>query len=807
MALTVYQNLYAFTSQKNLAVNQLALGKSIERLSSGLRINHAADDASGMAISEKMRGQISGMKRASMNAQDGISYLQTAEGAMEQTGSILQRMRELAVQASNGIYTSNDRLEIQKEIDQLKEEIDRVSSSTEFNTRKLTNGEGIGLWSSSTKLIDAIMRAPVAEGNYEITMEVTPGRNQIQKTNIFTLNEGALGAEVNSAMGTNISSVSDPVSLTPTKDEDLIVEVRGLSVNNDSTSTAYGTMTAAISSSVEISGRHAATNSDWVVTAQARTIDSATGTASTTSTAGITSSGYVEIEFLSDSNGQNSTNTRMRFIDAKTGDVGAWQEMMMASAGGTTSAMGTFGAFTIKLSSASSTINRGDKMLLAITADPNELSPMPIQAGVLSAGGGIIKMGHGPYVVYGQDEITRADNSDPFLDESPTVVHYVDMDEETGNINFGHVTMNFKENGSPQTAGLTVTGSFTLSIRGGGEAATSTTKLQDIRNFTNADGNMVLSPKKELTVYGNGNKTVVHLEGNDTIATFVGKLQKAIVEDLDMGADDPQVNKNLVQYVTVPNVTNNAWDAVKGTMLIQSAIAGTQGELAFIGDQGLLNGLGLAEVQKAVNNTSEVTIRDAHTGNFIGKEVTGNDRIYSIIDGVELVIDSRAGVDVKWNYDGGKNEILFDTNEGLAAKKHYMHIVDNRTSLQIGANKGQDLNVSIPQLDLKGLGLEDLTMVTQFLAQDAIGLIDDALTKVVSARATVGAQISRLEYTIQNLATARENLAMSESRIRDLDVAEESTNFANNQVLVQSGVAMLAQANQIPSYALQLIQG
>ncbi|MDR2870898.1 MAG: hypothetical protein LBV04_10645 [Deferribacteraceae bacterium] len=98
-------------------------------------------------------------------------------------------------------------------------------------------------------------------------------------------------------------------------------------------------------------------------------------------------------------------------------------------------------------------------------------------------------------------------------------------------------------------------------------------------------------------------------------------------------------------------------------------------------------------------------------------------------------------------------------------------------------------------------------MVTQFLAQDAIGLIDDALTKVVSARATVGAQISRLEYTIQNLATARENLAMSESRIRDLDVAEESTNFANNQVLVQSGVAMLAQANQIPSYALQLIQG
>ncbi|HEY8415265.1 MAG TPA: flagellin, partial [Thermaerobacter sp.] len=116
------------------------LNKSLERLSSGLRINRAADDAAGLAISEKMRAQIAGLQTAQRNAQDAISLIQTAEGALNETHSILQRMRELAVQAASDTNTDADRQQIQKEVSQLISEVTRIAQTTEFNTQKLLDG-------------------------------------------------------------------------------------------------------------------------------------------------------------------------------------------------------------------------------------------------------------------------------------------------------------------------------------------------------------------------------------------------------------------------------------------------------------------------------------------------------------------------------------------------------------------------------------------------------------------------------------------------------------------------------------------
>lgn len=115
--------------------------RSMMRLSSGLRINRAADDAAGLAISEKMRAQIRGLNMAQRNAQDGISLLQTAEGALNESHAILQRMRELAIQASNGTYSDDERLAIQDEIEQLRDELTRIGRDTEFNKKTLLNGE------------------------------------------------------------------------------------------------------------------------------------------------------------------------------------------------------------------------------------------------------------------------------------------------------------------------------------------------------------------------------------------------------------------------------------------------------------------------------------------------------------------------------------------------------------------------------------------------------------------------------------------------------------------------------------------
>jgi flagellin len=133
----INHNISALNTYRQLSTNQTLGNKSLEKLSSGLRINRAGDDAAGLAISEKMRGQIRGLDMATKNAQDAISLIQTAEGNLNETHSILQRMRELAVQAASDTNTPEDRAELQKEVNQLIEEIDRIAKDTEFNTKNL----------------------------------------------------------------------------------------------------------------------------------------------------------------------------------------------------------------------------------------------------------------------------------------------------------------------------------------------------------------------------------------------------------------------------------------------------------------------------------------------------------------------------------------------------------------------------------------------------------------------------------------------------------------------------------------------
>jgi flagellin len=136
----INHNMNAMNAHRNMSNNINGAGKSMEKLSSGSRINRAGDDAAGLAISEKMRGQIRGLEQGSRNAQDGISLIQTAEGALNETHAILQRMRELAVQSRNDTNVSQDRTALNEEFKALRTEINRISSQTEFNTQKLLTG-------------------------------------------------------------------------------------------------------------------------------------------------------------------------------------------------------------------------------------------------------------------------------------------------------------------------------------------------------------------------------------------------------------------------------------------------------------------------------------------------------------------------------------------------------------------------------------------------------------------------------------------------------------------------------------------
>ena len=191
----INQNISAMNTQASMVRSDNAISKSLERLSSGLRINRAADDAAGLAISEKMRGQIRGLKQAARNAQDGISLIQTAEGALNETHSIVQRMRELAAQAANDTLTDSDRQEIQKEINQLTQEVDRIAATTEFNTKKLLRG------------------TTNASGNYvsgtlTLTMHIGANKGQTMTVTIGNMDTGTLKIGLTSG-GSGVAAGTD----------------------------------------------------------------------------------------------------------------------------------------------------------------------------------------------------------------------------------------------------------------------------------------------------------------------------------------------------------------------------------------------------------------------------------------------------------------------------------------------------------------------------------------------------------------------------------------------------------------------
>lgn len=207
----INHNLASLNTYRQLTTNNANGSKSLEKLSSGLRINRAGDDAAGLAISEKMRGQIRGLSMASRNSQDTISLIQTAEGALNETHSILQRMRELAVQSSNDTNTDSDRSSLQNEVDQLTNEIDRIAKTTEFNTKKLLNGDLVGVTGHENG--DYGLESTFTNGSVAISATGTPTVSMFAQTDVIQIrivNDAGAGAL--SGMTISVTSVLGTLS-------------------------------------------------------------------------------------------------------------------------------------------------------------------------------------------------------------------------------------------------------------------------------------------------------------------------------------------------------------------------------------------------------------------------------------------------------------------------------------------------------------------------------------------------------------------------------------------------------------------
>ncbi len=178
--MVINHNMSAMFAQRSQGIQDLNAQKSMEKLSSGLKINRAGDDASGLAVSEKMRAQIRGLNQASENAQNGISFIQTTEGYLQETTDIIQRIRELAVQSSNGIYSAEDRMQIQVEVSSLIAEVDRIASTAQFNGMNMLTGR---------------FARPTGENTVTGSMWFHIGANMDQRTQVYigTMSASALG--------------------------------------------------------------------------------------------------------------------------------------------------------------------------------------------------------------------------------------------------------------------------------------------------------------------------------------------------------------------------------------------------------------------------------------------------------------------------------------------------------------------------------------------------------------------------------------------------------------------------------------
>ena len=203
--MVINHNMSALFASRQLGVTGVSLAKDMEKLSSGERINRAGDDASGLAVSEKMRSQIRGLNQASTNAQNGISFIQTTEGYLQETTDIIQRIRELAVQSSNGIYSDEDRMQIQVEVSSLVSEIDRVASSAQFNGMNMLTGR---------------FARPTGENSVTGSMWFHIGANMDQRMQVY------IGTMSATALGLRVLGTEEKVSLATPEEANRINKQR-----------------------------------------------------------------------------------------------------------------------------------------------------------------------------------------------------------------------------------------------------------------------------------------------------------------------------------------------------------------------------------------------------------------------------------------------------------------------------------------------------------------------------------------------------------------------------------------------------
>ena len=347
-----------------------------------------------------------------------------------------------------------------------------------------------------------------------------------------------------------------------------------------------------------------------------------------------------------------------------------------------------------------------------------------------------------------------------------------------------------------------------------GDIATSGTKLYDIRSFWDSNGNFLLEEPKTITIMqGDGTRTSVTIYGSDTLGTLADKLNSAIgsKEGLNQDSyfDTVPAKQPYVSFVSTGVAFasgTNALATVPGTLIIQSAVPGKGGALNFIGDDSVINALGLSVVRYSKETMFTATVRDAHDPLKViasGVSFEGNLLVGILHPNVDVEISSTTALQSTVAASGIP---IINWTPVSGGERTFIHIADRSMVFHVGPNSLQDVNAAIGNTSTSSLGLDGILVTTNSLANKALRTIDLAIDRLSATRAKLGAVQNRLDHTVNNLNEMALNLTAALSRIQDADMAKEMTEFTKNNIILQAATSMLAQANQLPQNVLQLLR-
>ncbi len=725
----IQHNIAALSAYRNLTNNNSMVSKNLEKLSSGYRINRAGDDAAGLAISEKMRAQITGLETAQKNANDGISLIQTAEGALTEVHSMLNRMVELANQSANGTYMDDDRKSLQAEVTALLDEIDRISESTNFNGRKLLNGD---MSDKSTAASDAKIES---SGLTDVTMthvadsavgkDFVKGEYTLDLTNVKVTNKNVTGdtayTDSQPEITTDITTTAPTVTAgTATTKATIEYDLSGAAITafkdgtkvpaGQSVTVALGGETFDIEVTENMDAAAIASAINEQVTGKEYTID---GNKYTASVAGN------KVTFTAVAEGVTTTDATTAGDSSVTAKNGATKMGVEINIGNIdlSSGISLWGGESVDGAKIAEEIAKNNA---TVTFDNQEFE-VSAKDGVLT-----FKMKNDP-----------TEDFDTDLTAKLSVV---------------------LGDGTKVSAGDDLTGKDVFINQAEAIGVTPKTDAVFGSDIAYAQGKFLLADDKieDGTLLKIGDSEYIFAVGSDS--KFAGKGSN-VIDLTDFKKGDNGIATAAAKRLSVAAADNKQFKVessnADGTVLLTEKKDGLTDEqhAKFEGSSAIDRNDMSADEQKAA---------------WAGLVQLGKGTI------VEAVEAKAAG--------------------GL--------------TLQIG-DSSDDFNqmtVYIDSMSAKGLGIDKINIESQTDAAAAVKTIKDAINQVSDQRGKLGALQNRLEHTINNLSVTTENITAAESRIRDVDMAEEMMAYTKNNILVQASQAMLAQANQIPQGVLQLLQ-